>query len=217
MTVSPEYVAAVVSTLQNAYPDAHCELSYQTPVQLLVAVILSAQSTDVRVNQVTPALFERYPDAAAFANAERAELEQLIYTIGFYRQKAKAIQLSCQRILTHFDGQVPDNLTDLLSLHGVARKTANVILNEIYRQPAGVVVDTHVCRISQLLGLTQATDPVKIERDLSALLAPSQWGAFSHYLIWHGRRVCVARRPRCNICPLATLCPASPTFQQVAA
>ena len=193
--------------LQIAHPDAHCALNYKTPIQLLVATILSAQCTDERVNQVTPSLFARYPTIADFATADRTELEDAIYTTGFYRQKAKYIQESSRAILHQHGGEVPDNMADLLKLKGVARKTANVILGEIYNIAEGVTVDTHVKRLTKRLGLTVETEPVKVERDLMAHIPREQWIAISHLLIFHGRRVCHARRPDCANCTLYDLCP----------
>ena len=199
----------IVRRLRRAHPDAHCALNYETPLQLLVATILSAQCTDERVNQVTPALFESYPDTAAFAAADRAELEEAIRSTGFFRQKARYIQESCQRLLKEHGGSVPDDLDDLLQLTGVARKTANVVLGEIYGIAEGVVVDTHVKRLSQRLGLTEETTPAKIERDLMELVPRDEWIDIAHMLIFHGRRVCDARNPDCANCTLNDLCPSA--------
>jgi endonuclease-3 len=203
------YVAEIIRRLRQTYPDAHCELHYQTPVQLLVATILSAQCTDERVNQVTPALFAKYPTAADFAAADRAELEQDIHSTGFFRQKARYIQEACRVVVHDYGGEVPSNMDTLLKLSGVARKTANVILGEIYRQPEGIAVDTHVKRLAGRLGLTTATDPVKVEQDLMALVPRNDWIDISHLLIFHGRRICFARRPDCPHCPLNDICPAA--------
>ena len=197
----------LIQRLRAAYPDAHCELNYQTPLQLLVATILSAQCTDERVNKVTPALFRKYPSVDAFAAADRAELETDIKSTGFYRQKARFIQEATQAIVHRFGGEVPDNMDDLLSLTGVARKTANVVLGEIYSIADGITVDTHVKRLSHRLGLTEADDPVKVERDLMQIIPPQNWIEISHLLIFHGRRVCFARNPQCAICPLNDICP----------
>ncbi|MCB8969027.1 MAG: endonuclease III [Chloroflexota bacterium] len=197
----------LIQRLRAAYPDAHCELNYQTPLQLLVATILSAQCTDERVNKVTPALFHKYPSVDAFAAADRAELEADIKSTGFYRQKARFIQEATQAIVHRFGGEVPDNMDDLLSLTGVARKTANVVLGEIYNIADGITVDTHVKRLSHRLGLTEADDPVKVERDLMQIIPPQNWIEISHLLIFHGRRVCFARNPQCAICPLNDICP----------
>lgn len=212
--LSPDAPAAVrlpeiIRRLRRAHPDAHCALNYETPLQLLVATILSAQCTDERVNQVTPALFEEYPDVAAFAAADRAELEEAIRSTGFFRQKARYIQESSQRLLEEHGGEVPDDLDDLLQLTGVARKTANVVLGEIYGIAEGVVVDTHVNRLSQRLGLTAETTAAKIERDLMELVPREQWIEISHLLIFHGRRVCDARNPDCANCTVNDLCPSA--------
>ena len=212
--LSPEAPAAarlpeIIRRLHRAHPDAHCALNYETPLQLLVATILSAQCTDERVNQVTPALFKKYPDADAFAAAERAELEEAIRSTGFFRQKARYIQESCQRLLKEHGGEVPGDLDALLQLTGVARKTANVVLGEIYGIAEGVVVDTHVKRLSQRLGLTAETTPAKIERDLMQLVPRDQWIEIAHLLIFHGRRVCDARNPDCPNCTLNDLCPSA--------
>lgn len=202
----------ILVRLQRLYPDACCSLNYQTPVQLLVATILSAQCTDRRVNQVTPALFERYPDAAALAGADLADLEALIRSTGFYRNKAKHIQAACHRIITEFQGQVPQRMEPLLSLPGVARKTANVVLAHGFGINAGVTVDTHVKRLSQRLRLTEHTDPVRIERDLIKLLPQPDWENWSIRLIYHGRAICTARSPQCDRCVLADICPSAGTF-----
>jgi len=212
--LSPDAPAAVrvpeiIARLRRAHPDAHCALNYETPLQLLVATILSAQCTDERVNQVTPDLFEKYPDVAAFAGADRAELEEAIRSTGFFRQKARYIQESSQRLLEEHGGEVPDDLEALLQLTGVARKTANVVLGEIYGVAEGVVVDTHVKRLSQRLGLTAETTAAKIERDLMELVPREEWIDIAHLLIFHGRRVCDARNPDCRHCTLNDLCPSA--------
>ncbi len=200
----------LLDRLRQAHPDAHCALNYETPVQLLVATILSAQCTDERVNQVTPVLFEQYPDAAALANAPLSDLEALIYTTGFFRQKAKSIQTTARVLLEKHNGQPPAEMAALLKLRGVARKTANVVLGEIYGQAEGIVVDTHVKRLSNRLGLVQERDdPVKIEQELMALVPRTAWIEISHLLIFHGRRICEARKPDCPRCPLADLCPSA--------
>jgi endonuclease III len=197
----------ILVRLKRIYPDAHCTLTYQTPVQLLVATILSAQCTDERVNQVTPALFQRFPDALALASAEVAEIEALVRSTGFYRNKAKNIQAACRMITTEFGGEVPKLMEDLLKLPGVARKTANVVLAHAYGINAGVTVDTHVKRLSNRLGLTEHADPVRIERDLIKLLPQPDWENWSIRLIYHGRAVCMARNPACDRCLLVDLCP----------
>lgn len=202
-------IPTLIQRLRAAHPDAHCELEYETPIQLLVATILSAQCTDVRVNQVTPQLFTRYPTVPDYAAADRTELEKAIYSTGFYRQKARYIQESAHAILQEHGGEVPDEMADLLKLPGVARKTANVVLGEIYGKAEGVTVDTHVKRLSNRLGLTTATDPVKVERDLMQIIPQESWIEISHLLIFHGRRICYARRPDCAHCSLNDICPSS--------
>ncbi len=206
----PEYVQTILQRLHEAYPDARCELNYETPVQLLTAVILSAQCTDARVNQVTPLLFAKYPDAAALAGADRAELEEIIRSTGFFRQKARFIQESARAIVHEHGGELPDNMAELLKLNGVARKTANVVLGEVYGIAEGITVDTHVKRIARRLGLVSTDkDPVKVERELMALIPRSEWINIAHLLIFHGRRVCKARKPDCPRCPLNDICPSS--------
>lgn len=195
--------------LQDAYPDAKCALDHRNALELLVATILSAQCTDERVNKVTPALFARYPDAQAFAEADRTELEEMIHSTGFYRNKAKNIQEACQRLVAVYGGVVPDNMSDLLSLAGVARKTANVVLGTAYGVADGVVVDTHVKRLAERLGLSQQSDPEKIERDLMALTPRAEWIDLSNMLILHGRAICDARKPKCVACVVKHLCPAA--------
>jgi endonuclease-3 len=196
----------IADGLANLYPDAHCELNFANPLQLMVATILSAQCTDVRVNQVTPKLFARYPDAAALANADAKELEEMIRPTGFFRAKAKNIQLCCRQLVERHAGQVPSTMEELVELNGVGRKTANVILGNAFNVP-GLPVDTHVSRLSLRLGLTKQTDPVKIERDLTALVPPEEWTMLGHRLIFHGRRVCFARSPKCDACGVAKDCP----------
>jgi endonuclease III len=199
----------ILVRLKRLYPDATCSLTYATPVQLMVATILSAQCTDERVNMVTPELFRRFPDAPALAKADVAELETLVRSTGFYRNKAKNIQAACQRIVSEYGGQVPQVMEDLLTLAGVARKTANVVLAHGFGINMGVTVDTHVRRLSQRLGLTQQDQPVKIERDLMKLLPQADWENWSIRLIYHGRAVCNARKPECERCELADLCPSA--------
>lgn len=199
----------ILRLLHAAYPDAACALDHRNALELLVATILSAQCTDERVNKVTPALFARFPDAQALAEADRTELEEMIHSTGFYRNKAKNIQEACRRLVTVYDGQTPANMADLLTLPGVARKTANVVLGTSYRIADGVVVDTHVKRLSERLGLTTQSDPEKIERDLMALTPQDEWIDLSHLLIFHGRRVCDARKPKCSACVIAGLCPSA--------
>jgi endonuclease III len=192
--------------LAKLYPDAHCALEHRTPLQLLVATILSAQCTDARVNLVTPALFARFPDAAAFAGADRRELERFIKSTGFYKAKAKNIQGCCRRLVERHGGEVPDTLDELVKLPGVGRKTANVVLGDAFGVP-GITVDTHVGRLSRRLGLTGHTDPTQVEQDLMRLLPKKDWTPFSHRMIFHGRRVCHARKPDCEGCALAKICP----------
>jgi endonuclease-3 len=204
----------VLVRLKRRYPNATCTLHYETPVQLLVATILSAQCTDERVNQVTPALFARFPDAAALATADIRELENLIKPTGFYRNKARHIQGACRKILSDFGGQVPKEMSQLLTLPGVARKTANVVLAHAYGINAGVTVDTHVKRVSYRLGLTEHSDPIRIERDLIELIPQPDWENWSIRLIYHGRETCTARNPRCHECLLRDICPANTTLTE---
>ena len=199
----------ILIRLKRLYPEAPCTLNYETPVQLLVATILSAQCTDDRVNLVTPALFERFPDAVALGNADLEDLESLVRSTGFYRNKSKNIKGACQAIVNKFNNQVPQRMELLLELPGVARKTANVVLAHAFGINMGVTVDTHVKRLSQRLGLTEHTDPTRIERDLMVLLPQSDWENWSIRLVYHGRAVCNARNPACNICELADLCPSA--------
>jgi len=201
-----ERVQRIVATLEQLYPQARISLDFKNAWQCLVATILSAQCTDERVNQVTPGLFARLPDPQATAAAPAELIEQIIVSTGFFRQKTKALQGVARALLERFHGQVPDNMEDLVSLPGVGRKTANVILGHIFGKP-GLVVDTHVRRVSYRLGLSAQSDPDQIERDMQKLLPPDQWTAFSMRLILHGRRICVAQRPRCEVCPVAPDCP----------
>jgi endonuclease-3 len=196
----------ILRRLARAYPDAHCALVFRNPLELLVATILSAQCTDTRVNRLTPALFARYPDAAAFAAADRKELERLIKPTGFFRNKARNILRCCKQLVERHGGEVPRTMKELVKLTGIGRKTANVILGNAFATP-GIPVDTHVGRLSRRLGLSAQTNPVKVERDLMALVPRKQWSLFAHRMIFHGRQVCRARKPRCAACPLAGLCP----------
>ena len=207
----------ILLRLKRHYPNSKCTLHYQTPLQLLVATILSAQCTDERVNQVTPELFRRFPDAQALATAPREEIEALIRPTGFYRNKAKHIQEACRKILTDFGGQVPRTMPELLTLPGVARKTANVVLAHAFGINAGVTVDTHVKRLGRRLGLTEHEDPVRIERDLMQLLPQVDWENWSLRLIEHGRAICTARQPLCQQCFLADLCPSASLLKPEAA
>ena len=199
----------ILIRLKRLYSEAPCTLNYETPVQLLVATILSAQCTDERVNLVTPELFRRFPDAPAFAAANVEEIEKLIRSTGFYRNKAKNIQGACRMIMVEFGGEVPKRMEELLKLPGVARKTANVVLAHAYDIHQGVTVDTHVKRLSHRLGLTEYTDPIRIERDLMRLLPQPEWENWSIRLVYHGRAICQARKPLCEACALADLCPSS--------
>jgi endonuclease-3 len=204
---APERVRAIVDGLEALYPDVDCELDRETPFQLLCATILSAQCTDERVNMVTPELFRRYPDAPAMAGAPQPALEEIIRSTGFYRQKAKSLKGSAAALLERHDGQIPRSIADLTQLPGVARKTANVVLGTAFGIAEGVVVDTHVQRLSMRLGLTRQTDPKGIEQDLMKVIPQDRWIRFSHQMIWHGRRVCFARTPNCGACTLAPACP----------
>jgi endonuclease-3 len=199
----------ILARLEQAYPEATCALHHRGALELLVATILSAQSTDARVNMVTPALFAKYGTAAAYAAADPAALEQEIHSTGFFRNKTKSIIGMAQALVEHHRGDVPDTMEALVQLPGVGRKTANVVLGTWFGKNEGVVVDTHVHRLSTLLGLTKETTPEKIERDLMALVPRARWTWFSHTLILHGRRVCIARRPRCEECVVNRWCPSS--------
>lgn len=197
----------ILAALQETYPEAHCELNFANALQLLIATILSAQCTDKRVNLVTADLFQQYRSAADFANANLTELEQAIRTTGFFRNKAKNIQACCRALVEKHGGEVPRTMTELHALDGVGRKTANVVLGNGFGINVGVVVDTHVTRLANRLGLTQQTDAVKIEQELMTLVPQKQWTLFSHWLIWHGRRRCDARKPDCAGCEITKLCP----------
>jgi endonuclease-3 len=197
----------IIAALDLAYPGAHCELDHADPLQLLIATILSAQCTDKRVNIVTKELFKKYRSVTDYANAPLVELEQAVKTTGFFRNKAKNIRACCRKLIEHHGGKVPQTMEELTQLDGVGRKTANVVLGNAFGINAGVVVDTHVARLSQRLDLTKQKDPEKIERDLMALVPQKQWTLFSHGLIWHGRRRCSARKPDCGHCEIKKLCP----------
>ena len=199
----------IIAALQKTYPDAHCELNYSNPLELLIATILSAQCTDKRVNLVTAELFRKYCSAADYANARPAELERDIKSTGFYRNKTKNIRACCRKLAERHGGQVPRTLEELTQLDGAGRKTANVVLGNAFHVNAGVVVDTHVARLARRLGLTREIDPEKIERDLMKLVPREQWTMFSHWLIWHGRRRCYARNPDCPDCEIKKLCPSA--------
>jgi endonuclease-3 len=198
-------VAALLPLLDAHYGGAHCTLDFQNPFQLLVATILSAQCTDVRVNQVTPALFARFPTPRDMAEASLAELEELIRPTGFFRNKAKSLKALCERLVADYGGEVPASMEELVKLPGIGRKTANVVLGNAFGIP-GIMVDTHLGRVAQRLGLTRQKDPVKIEFDLMPLVPREKWTTFSHQLIWHGRQICLARTPRCSRCPLLPHC-----------
>jgi endonuclease-3 len=199
----------VFARLKRAHPDAHCELDHETPLQLLMATILSAQCTDKRVNMVTPLLFERFPTAQALADAQQAELEEIIKSTGFFRNKSKSLIGLGKALVERHGGAVPDSMESLVKLPGVGRKTANVILGNAFRKNEGVVVDTHVGRLSLRLGLTRETDPVKVERELMPLIPREDWTMLAHVLVFHGRRICYARTPKCEICVLSEICPSS--------
>ena len=203
---NPQRVRVILKKLQEAYPEAVCELKHQNAFQLLISTILSAQCTDVRVNQVTRTLYAKYPDANAFAYANPSELEQDIRPTGFFRNKTKSIIGASRKIVEEFGGEVPRTMEAILTLPGVARKTANVVLGSAFGIPSGVAVDTHVQRISRRLDLTKHEDPKKIEQDLMKIIPQEGWIRFSHQIIWHGRRVCVARNPRCVDCNLERVC-----------
>ena len=203
------HASDVYARLATLYPDAHCELDFRSPFELLVATILSAQCTDKRVNMTTPQLFERYPDAATLAAAPSEAIEELIKSTGFFRAKAKSLLGMANALVGKHDGQVPASMPELVVLPGVGRKTANVVLGNAFDINVGVVVDTHVGRLAVRLGLTKETDPVKVEQALMPLFPSAQWTMLSHLLIWHGRRICDARKPKCWECSLANICPSS--------
>lgn len=201
-------IREVLRILKATYPDAKCALDFRNPYELLVATILSAQCTDKRVNQVTPALFKRYPTPAAMAAADEGELIELIRSTGFFRNKARSLLAACQDIMMVHGGEVPGTLDALVKLHGVGRKTANVVLGNAFGVP-GITVDTHLGRVARRLGLTAQDDPVKVERDLMGIVPERDWTAFSHQMIHHGRALCAARKPKCEACPLAPVCPSA--------
>jgi endonuclease-3 len=200
-------VKQLIDRFQEIYPKAHCELAHSNPLELLISTILSAQCTDKRVNLVTGPLFKRWRTAADFAQAPPAELEEAIKSTGFFRNKARNIQACCQALVQKYGGQVPSTMEELTALNGVGRKTANVVLGDAFGINCGVVVDTHVARLAYRLGLSARKDPAKIEQDLMRLLPRDQWAMFSHWLIWHGRRRCYARKPDCPHCEVGPLCP----------
>ena len=202
----PKRISAILSRLDEAYPEATCELRHENPFQLLVSTILSAQCTDVRVNQVAQTLYKKYPDAKAFAYATPSELEMEIRPTGFFRNKTKSVMGASKAILERFAGEVPRTMEEILTLPGVARKTGNVVLGTAYGITSGIVVDTHVLRLSKRLDLTRNDDPKKVEQDLMEIIPREKWIQFSHQLIWHGRRVCHARKPKCVECNLESVC-----------
>src|ERR1700730_19359928 len=211
MTVC-ERVAQLVKAFPKVYPDAHTELNFTNPLELLIATILSAQCTDKRVNMVTPALFKKYRTAADYAKAPPIELEKAIKSTGFCRSKTKSIRGATSTIAGKFGGRVPDSMEELRELPGVGRKKANMVLGNAFHKDEGIVVDTHVIRLSQRLGLTKQSDPEKIERDLMMLVPQKHWTVWSHWLIWHGRRRCYARKPDCSQCEVVRLCPSGKVF-----
>ena len=207
-----ERVVQLIDAFPQVYPGARCELDFRNPLELLVATILSAQCTDKRVNMVTPALFKKYPTAKDYASAPQASLEKAIKSTGFFRNKAKSIRAAMRTIADKHSGKVPDTMEELRALPGVGRKTANVVLGNAFGKNEGIVVDTHVARLSQRLGLTKQKDADKIERDLMKLVPREHWTDWSHWLIWHGRRRCFARKPDCNQCEVFRLCPSGKLF-----
>ena len=199
----------IVHRLRKTYPKAKCSLDFTNPFELLIATMLSAQSTDVRVNIVTKSLFRKYPDPAAFAAAAQVEMERDVKQTGFFRNKAKAVIAASKAIVEKYGGEVPQTMDELTALPGVGRKTANVVLSNAFKKPVGIVVDTHVARVSGRLGLTKDDDAVKIEDDLMKLIPLKEWTAFSHRLIYHGRQICIARKPKCAECVLNDVCPSA--------
>jgi endonuclease III len=204
--LAPERIAALLERLAQAYPGAECALHHSNAWELLVATILSAQCTDARVNMVTPALFKKFPTPTDFAHAPLVEIEEQIRSTGFYHNKAKSLNGAARKLTAEFGGKVPQTMDELLTLPGVARKTANVVLGVAFGKAVGVVVDTHVLRLSRRLELTQATEPIQVEKDLMKIIPQDHWIAFSHEMIHHGRQVCIARKPRCADCTLEPLC-----------
>ncbi len=208
ITAEASSARSIYRILTKEYPDARCELDFNSPLELLVATVLSAQCTDVRVNAVTPVLFNRFPTLEKLAAAKLSEIEEIIYSTGFFRSKAKNIKELANKILNDFGGEVPNDLAQLVTLPGVGRKTANVVLGNAFGIP-GLTVDTHFGRLSRRFGWSTATDPVKVENDVAKLIPEKEWTLLSHKLIWHGRRICHSRKPECGICPLAKLCPSA--------
>jgi endonuclease-3 len=208
ITAEASLARSIYRILTKEYPDARCELDFNSPLELLIATVLSAQCTDIRVNAVTPVLFNRFPTLETLAAAKLSEVEEIIYSTGFFRSKAKNIKELANRILNDFGGEVPNDLAQLVTLPGVGRKTANVVLGNAFGIP-GLTVDTHFGRLSRRFGWSTATDPVKVENDVAKLIPEKEWTLLSHKLIWHGRRICHSRKPECGICPLAKLCPSA--------
>jgi endonuclease-3 len=206
LELDPKRIEELLRRLRAAYPNAECALHHRNPWELLVATILSAQCTDARVNMVTPELFRKFPTPAAFAQASLPAIEEEIRSTGFYHNKAKSISGAAKKIVAEFGGKVPQTMAELLTIPGAARKTANVVLGVAFGKAEGIVVDTHVLRLSHRLGLTRAEDPKKVEQDLMQIIPKDRWIAFSHEMIHHGRQICIARKPRCVECPLETLC-----------
>ena len=196
----------IIEILKNTYPDAQCSLDFKTPFQMVVAVMLSAQCTDERVNKTTPALFNKCKNIEDFANIDINELENIIHPCGFYKNKAKNIKLCANQVLNDYNGVVPNNMKDLMNLSGVGRKSANVVMLEVFDTPMGIAVDTHAKRISNLVGFSNESDPAKIEQDLIKLIPKNYWKDVNHLLIWHGRNICVARSPKCEKCPINKYC-----------
>lgn len=208
ITADQRSARSIYRILTKEYPDARCELDFNSPLELLVATVLSAQCTDKRVNSVTPTLFKTFPTLEMLAGAKLSKVEEIIYSTGFYRSKAKNIKELANKILKEFNGEVPTTLAQLVTLPGVGRKTANVVLGNAFGIP-GLTVDTHFGRLSRRFGWSTATDPVKVENDVAKLIPEKEWTLLSHKLIWHGRRICHSRKPECGICPLAKLCPSA--------
>ena len=208
ITAEQSSARSIYRILTKEYPDARCELDFNSPLELLVATVLSAQCTDKRVNAVTPVLFNRFPTVTKLAGAKISEIEKIIYSTGFYRSKAKNIKELANKILKDYGGEVPKTLAQLVTLPGVGRKTANVVLGNAFGIP-GLTVDTHFGRLSRRFGWSQETDPVKVENDVAKLIPEKEWTLLSHKLIWHGRRICHSRKPECGICPLEKLCPSA--------
>jgi endonuclease-3 len=208
ITAEASSARSIYRILTKEYPDARCELDFNSPLELLIATVLSAQCTDVRVNAVTPVLFKRFPTLETLAVAKLSEIEEIIYSTGFFRSKAKNIKELANKILNDFGGEVPNDLAQLVTLPGVGRKTANVVLGNAFGIP-GLTVDTHFGRLSRRFGWSDQTDPVKVEKDVAELIPEKEWTLLSHKLIWHGRRICHSRKPECGICPLAKLCPSA--------